>query len=95
MLKYAAAAALMLAAAPAFAQSGATQSPPSPNASTSAPTPATSVPEGALTTNPGASTNPNVSGAIGGGPTVPAGSLSNAPSPGTPMGNTVPQPATK
>ena len=44
MPKYAFALALILAAAPAFAQSGSTQSPPSPNAATSAPTPATSAP---------------------------------------------------
>lgn len=65
MLKYATAFALIVAAAPAFAQSGATQSPPTPNAAASAPTPATSVPAGSLTANPSTTQNPNVSGPLG------------------------------
>ena len=38
-------------AGPAFAQAGATQSPPSPNSGASAPTPPNSLPAGAATTN--------------------------------------------
>ncbi len=93
MLKYASAFALILAAAPAFAQSGATQSPPTPNAAASAPTPATSVPAGALTSNPSTTQNPNVSGALGASSTTGSGP---AVTPGTAgaasgaMSNTVP-----
>ena len=46
MTKYAFALAALFVAGPAFAQSGATQSPPAPNSSSSAPSPATSVPAG-------------------------------------------------
>ena len=81
---------LAIAAAPAFAQSGATQSPPAPNSSSSAPTPATSAPAGALTTNPGSVSNPNVSGNLGGSASVPAPPASG---PSDAMSKTVPTPA--
>ena len=59
MLKYATALTLLVLAGPAFAQAGATQSPPAPNASSASPIPPTSVPPGA--TNMPASASPNVS----------------------------------
>ena len=59
MLKYAAILVMLAAAGPAFAQAGASQSPPSPNAANSAPTPPGSEPPGA--TNMPASASPNVS----------------------------------
>ena len=65
MTRFAIAAALMLVAAPAFAQSGETQSPPSPNASSQGPTSANSVPPGALTANPSSPSNPFPSAGIG------------------------------
>ena len=64
MTKFIPALAILLMAAPAFAQSGTTTSPPSPNASNSAPQSANSVPAGALTANPNAPQNPNVSSGI-------------------------------
>lgn len=62
MFKYAAILALVAAGGPAFAQAGASQSPPAPNAASAAPTPPTSEPPGATNLPPGAS--PNVSPGI-------------------------------
>lgn len=84
MLKYAAALALTLAAVPAFAQVGATQSPPAPNAGSVAPQPVDSVPPGSLTSGPAQS--PNVGPVVGAGGTSPM----TAPSPGAAMSTTVP-----
>ena len=99
---------LALAAAPAFAQSGVTQSPPSPNAGNSAPEPANSVPAGALTANPNAPQNPNVSPGVTtstatGQPTqpsapnttpaAPSGSTSATGNPSAAFSRTVPTPA--
>ncbi len=80
--------ALLLAASPAFAQ-GATQSPPSPNASSSAPTPAGSVPNGAMTMAPGTTANPNMS--------APLGSVTTSPpqGPSSGMSSTVPAPVAR
>ena len=64
MTKFIPALAFLLMAAPAFAQNGATSSPPSPNSNQSAPEPANSVPAGALTANPNAPQNPNVSSGV-------------------------------
>ena len=92
MLKYAALA-VVLAAPAAFAQSGATQSPPAPNSASSSPTPANSAPAGTLTMSPGSTANPNVSGAVGGntGGAISGGGPSNAPG----ITGTVPVPAVK
>ena len=73
-----AAAALMLVAAPAFAQSGETQSPPSPNANSQGPTSANSVPAGALTANPSSPNNPFPSAGVG---TTVTGPTTTAPAP--------------
>ncbi len=71
MTRFVLAAALFLAAVPAFAQSGATQSPPSPNASSQGPTSANSVPAGALTANPSSASNPCPSAGVGSTVTQP------------------------
>ena len=85
MLKYAALA-LALSAAPAFAQTGATQSPPAPNASSFAPQPVDSVPAGGLTAGPAQS--PQVGPVLGSGVPapvvvvpVPGPAMSTAPAP--------------
>ena len=64
MTKLIPALAVMLLAAPAFAQSGATQSPPAPNSASSAPQPANSLPGGTSNLNTGSVSNPNTSGAL-------------------------------
>ena len=92
-------AATVLMAGPALAQSGATQSPPSPNAGNSAPEPANSVPAGAATTPQGAPTTGVVggtgsaspSGAPQGQPAAPSGSTGGQPSGA--FEKTIPQPA--
>ncbi len=95
MLKFVPALAVLLASTAAFAQSGSTQSPPSPNASSSAPQPATSVPPGAANMNTGSASNPNVSGPLSttvvtpGASTVP---MMAAPAGSPPMAGTVPTP---
>ncbi len=86
------AAMMTLSAVPAFAQSGSTQSPPSPNAASSAPTPATSAPAGAMTTNPGGS--PNVGGALGSTTGMPT-STTMPSGPSAAMSGTVPTPASR
>lgn len=90
-----------LIAGPALAQSGATQSPPSPNASQNAPSPSNSLPAGSATTSPGAPPTGVVgqtgtgspSGAAQGMPAAPSGSTGGQPSGA--MDKTVPQPASK
>ena len=82
---------LLVAASPAFAQAGATQSPPSPNAASASPTPAGSVPPGASNVAPGAS--PNVSGPLGSTTTTTGPTTTT--SPGAAMSGTVPTPAVK
>lgn len=97
-----------LIACPALAQSGATQTPPAPNASNSAPEPSNSVPSGAATLSPGApptgvvgETNPGgggsqsatPSGAGQNPPAAPSGSSGGQPSGA--FDRTVPQPASK
>ena len=89
MTRLAIAAALMLVAAPAFAQSGDTQSPPSPNASSQGPTPANSVPAGALTANPSSPSNPFPSAGVGTTVTQPGAVIAPAPA----GASTVPTPA--
>ncbi len=67
MLKYVLAIALLVAAGPVFAQSGATQSPPAPNASSSAPQTSNSLPAGSANMNTNSTQNPNLAGqAVGG-----------------------------
>ncbi len=95
-----------LIAGPALAQSGATQTPPAPNASNSAPEPSNSIPSGAATLSPGAPPTGVVGGTgVGGSPSAtPSGAGQNAPaapsgsSGGQPSGafdKTIPQPASK
>lgn len=95
-----------LIAGPALAQSGATQTPPAPNASNSAPEPSNSVPAGAATLSPGAPPTGVIGDTgVGGSPSAtPSGAGQNPPaapsgsSGGQPSGafdKTVPQPASK
>ncbi len=101
-------AAFALTAAPAFAQSGATQSPPAPNSSSSGPQSGNSVPSGGLTMNPSAPQNPNSSGGVttntatgqqvqpmtpGTTPAAPSGSTGPTGSPSDAFAKTVPTPA--
>lgn len=85
-------------AAPAFAQSGATQNPPSPNSGSSAPTPPNSLPAGAATSNPNSAggATPTMGAQTGTAgmpqPAAPSGSTSNQPSGA--FQQTVPQPST-
>ena len=98
MNKFAPAIALILLSTPVFAQSGASSSPPSPNASSSAPEPANSLPPGAANMNIGSSSNPNVGGALGSTAVTPGASpapMSAAPTAQQPMANTVPVPASR
>lgn len=84
-------------AAPAFAQSGATQSPPSPNSGASAPSPSNSAPAGSMTTDPtspgGASPTMGAQTGTTGmaQPVAPSGSTGNNPS--SAFDRTVPQPS--
>ncbi len=73
MLKYVSVIALMIAAGPVFAQSGATQSPPSPNAGSSAPQTSNSLPAGAANMNTNSTANPNLAGQAVGGTTTQTG----------------------
>lgn len=96
MLKFVPALALLLAASAAFAQGGASQSPPSPNAASAMPEPSNSVPPGALNMNTGSASNPNVSGPVGTTVVTPGASATPvpaAPSSQQPMANTVPAPS--
>ena len=85
-------------AAPAFAQSGTTMSPPSPNAGESAPSAANSVPAGAMTTAPSTAggASPTIGAQTGttgmAQPAAPSGSTGNDPSGA--FRQTVPQPTT-
>lgn len=90
-----------LIASPALAQSGATQTPPAPNASNSAPEPSNSVPAGAASLSPGAPPTGVVgstgvgspSGAGQSAPAAPSGSSGGQPSGA--FDKTVPQPASR
>ena len=90
--------AILLMAAPAFAQGGSTQSPPAPNSSSSAPQPANSLPGGTSNLNTGSAANPNPSGAVGstntatGQPTSPV-TAPPASGAGDAFSRTVPTPA--
>lgn len=98
MIKLIPALAILLMAAPAFAQGGSTQSPPAPNSSSSSPQPANSLPGGTSNLNTGSTSNPNPSGVVGststatGQPTAP---VTAAPSSGAgdAFSRTVPTPA--
>lgn len=81
MLKYVSAIALLVAAGPAFAQGGATQSPPAPNASSAQPQTSNSLPPGAANMNTNSTQNPNLAGQAVGGTTTgaPAGTTTTAP----------------
>lgn len=98
MTKLIPAVAILLMAAPAFAQQGGTMSPPAPNAAASAPQPANSVPPGASNLNTSGTNNPNVAGSIAttdtatGLPATPT-SPNPATQPGDAFNRTVPQPA--
>jgi len=102
MTKFIPALALLLAATPAFAQGGATQSPPAPNAASSMPEPVGSVPAGSLTsapTMPEGTTRSTTTGQVLGTPTpglqtpgLPSGSTGPTGSPSDAMNRTVPQP---
>ena len=102
MIKFIPALALLLAASTAFAQGGATQSPPAPNASTSMPEPVGSVPAGALTSapiTPQGTTTSTTTGQVLSQPTpglqtpaAPSGSTGPTGSPSDAMNRTVPQP---
>ena len=91
MLKLILAASLTLAAAPAFAQSGAT--PPAPNAAEATPNTATSVPPQALNVNPSGPRNPQRSGALGGAAARGTNGVKNGP--GGAFQKTVPAPASR
>jgi hypothetical protein len=91
MLKYVPALVLVLAAGPVFAQAGATQSPPTPNASTSQPQSSNSLPPGAANMNTGSVQNPNLAGSALGG-TATTGAPVVTTSPGAAQSTTVPTP---
>ena len=94
MLKYLPALALLVATAPAFAQAGATQSPPSPNAGQAQPQSGNSLPAGAANMNTGSVQNPNLAGsALGGTSTTAPGAVTV--SPGAAQSTTVPAPASR
>ena len=89
---------LLLLSAPAFAQSGASQSPPAPNAGQSAPQPSNSLPAGAQNLNTGSASNPNVSGPVSTTVVTPGAATSPvpaAPAGAQPLANTVPAPASR
>ena len=87
--------ALLVASSPAFAQAGATQSPPSPNAASASPA-CRQRPAGCDEHGPGAT--PSVSGAVGGTTTTTGPTTATAPitgtttTPGAAMTTTVPVP---
>jgi hypothetical protein len=94
MLKYVPAVALLLAAGPVFAQAGATQSPPTPNAGASMPQSANSLPAGAANMNTGSVQNPNLAGSAIGGVTTGAPAATSS-GPGAATSTTVPKPASR
>lgn len=80
MLKYVPVIALLVAvASPAFAQSGATQSPPAPNAGASAPQTSNSLPPGAANMNTNSTANPNLAGQAVGGTTTQTAPATTTP----------------
>ncbi len=79
MLKYLPVIALLVAAGPAFAQSGATQTPPAPNAGSSAPQSSNSLPAGAANMNTNSTANPNLAGQAVGGTTTTQTAPATAP----------------
>ena len=83
MLKYVVAIALLVAAGPVFAQAGATQSPPAPNAGVAQPQTSNSLPPGAANMNTNSTQNPNLAGqAVGGTVTgAPSGTSTTVPAP--------------
>lgn len=90
--------ALLLLSSPVLAQSGATQSPPAPNAGDSAPQPPSSIPPGAANMNTNSANNPNVSGPVGTTvvtPNAATAPMTPAPAVPPPMANTVPAPASR
>ena len=94
MFKYITAAALLIAAGPAFAQAGAGQTPPSPNAQTAQPQTMNSLPAGAANMNTNSAANPNLAGqGIGGISTGTPATTSGGP--GNASSATVPVPATR
>ena len=98
MSKLIAAFTLLLLSAPAFAQSGASQSPPAPNGGENAPQPSNSLPAGAANMNTGSASNPNVSGPVSTtivSPGAVATPAPAAPAGAPPLANTVPAPASR
>ncbi len=103
MTKFVPAFAFLLAAAPAFAQGGATTSPPAPNAASATVEPAGSVPAGSLTAgavSQTGTTQSTTTGAVlpntGTGlstPAAPSGSTGPTGNPSDAMSRTVPTPA--
>ena len=92
MLKYVPALVLVLAAGPVFAQAGATQTPPTPNAGVSQPQSSNSLPPGAANMNTGSVQNPNLAGSALGGTATTGGAVVTT-SPGAAQSTTVPTPA--
>ena len=96
MNKLVSALALLLLSAPAFAQGGASQSPPAPNGGESAPQPSNSLPAGAANLNTGSASNPNASGPVSTtavSPGAVAAPVPAAPAGSPPLADTVPAPA--
>ena len=102
MTRFIPALAILLMAAPAMAQIGNAQSPPSPNSSSSAPQTSGSVPAGSLTDKPGPSTgittDTRTGAVIPGGqapgtPSLPSGSTGPTGNPSDGFARTVPTPA--
>jgi len=88
----------LLMSASAFAQSGASQSPPAPSGNESAPQPANSLPAGATNMNTGSASNPNAGGPVSTtavSPGATASPVPAAPAGNQPMANTVPVPASR
>ncbi len=81
MMKFVPALALMIVAGPAFAQSGATQSPPSPLAGKSAPQTSNSLPPGAANMNTNSVQNPHLAGQAVGGTVTGGASTGNGTTP--------------
>ena len=94
MLRYVPVVALLLCAGPAFAQGGASQTPPSPNAGSAQPQSNASLPAGASNMNSGSAANPNLAGsALGGASTSAPATTSGGP--GNASSMTTPVPATR
>ena len=90
--------AFLLVSAPAFAQGGASQSPPAPGGAESARQPANSLTTGAGNMNTGSASTPNASGPVSTTTVSPGAAASPSPaSPAgsQPMANTVPTPASR